>query len=47
MYVVFQKKGEKCEKGQIFENLVENVQDLKIFLKTAGDCMQILHAINC
>ena len=27
------------KKGKIFENLVKNVQNLKIFLKSAGDCM--------
>ena len=27
------------KKGQIFENLGKNVQNLKIFLKSADDCM--------
>ena len=38
------KKGKK---GKIFENLGKYVQNLKIFLKRAGGCMQLLHAINC
>ena len=33
--------------GKIFESLDKNLQNLKIFLKRAGDCMQLLHAINC
>ena len=28
------------KKGKIFENLGKNIQNLKIFLKSAGDCMQ-------
>ena len=35
------------KKGKIFESLGKNVQSLKIFLKRADDCMQLLHAINC
>ena len=27
--------------------LGKNVQDLKIFWKKAGDCVRLLHAINC
>ena len=41
MHAIFQKKG------KIFEYLGKNVQNLKIFGKRAGDCMQLLHAINC
>ena len=37
----------KSKKGKIFEYLGKNVQNLKIFLKRASDCMQLLHAINC
>ena len=29
----------KVKKGKTFENLGKNVQNLKIFLKRAGDCM--------
>ena len=36
------KKGKK--KGKIFENLGENVQNLKIFWKRSGDCVLLLHA---
>ena len=35
----------KAKKGKIFENLGENVQNLKIFLKRAGDCMRLLYVI--
>ena len=42
-----QKKGKKkAKKGKIFENLGKNVQNLKIFWKRAGDCMQLLHTIS-
>ena len=41
MHAIFQKKG------KIFEGLSKNVQNLTIFLKRAGDCMQLSHAINC
>ena len=48
MLAIFQRKGNKTDKkGKIFENLGENVQNLKIFLKRAGDCLQLLHATNC
>ena len=41
------QKGQKnVKKGQIFENLDKNVQNLKIFFKGAGDCVGLLHAIN-
>ena len=47
----FQKKGKKgqkmLKKGNLFENLGKNVQNLKIFLKRAGDCVRLSHAINC
>ena len=41
----FAKKGEKrggktLKKGEIFENLGKNVQNLKIFQQSVGDCMQ-------
>ena len=35
------------KKGKTFENLGKNVQNLKIFLKRAGDCLQLLPALNC
>ena len=48
MHVIFQNKGNKMlKKGKIFENLGKHVQNLKIFWKKAGDCVQLLHAINC
>ena len=37
----------KTKKDKIFEDLGKNVQNLKIFWKRAGDCVQLLHAINC
>ena len=38
---IFQKKDKTLfKKGQIFENLGKNVQNLKIFSKRAGDCMR-------
>ena len=38
---IFQKKGkEMLSEGKMFENLGSNVQNLKIFWKKAGDCMQ-------
>ena len=38
---IFQKKGkEMLKKSKIFQNLGQNVQNLKIFWKRAGDCMQ-------
>ena len=41
MGAIFQKKGkEMLNKGKIFENLGENVQNLKIFWKKPGECMQ-------
>ena len=51
----FQKKGKKgqticskrAKKYKIFESLGKHVQNLKMFLKRAGDCMQLSHAINC
>ena len=40
MHAVFKKKGKKMfKKGKTFENLGKNVQNLKIFLKRAGDCV--------
>ena len=33
--------------GKIFENLGKNVQNLEIFGKRAGDCVQLSHTINC
>ena len=37
----FSEKGQRnVEKGKIFENLGKNVQNLKMFLKKAGDCMR-------
>ena len=54
MYAIFQKKSKKGQKmlkkgrkDKIFENLGKNIPNLKIFRKTAGDCVQLLHAINC
>ena len=37
------ESGHACDfskKGEISENLGKNVQNLKIFLKSAGDCMR-------
>ena len=42
MHDISQKKGKNVKKG----NLCKNVQNLKIFLKRAGDCVQLSHAIN-
>ena len=42
-----QKESRGVNKGNIFENLGKNVQNLKIFSKKARDCMQLMHAINC
>ena len=51
MSAIFQKKSKKMlKKGKIFEDLYKNVQNLKkkkIFWKRAGECMRLLHAINC
>ena len=51
MHAIFQKKGKKgkkmFKKGKIFENLGQNVQNLKIFWKRAGYYMQLLLALNC
>ena len=48
MHAMFQKKAKKKgQKGNIFENLGQNMQNLKIFWKRAGDCMQLSHVINC
>ena len=39
------KKGQQyVKKGKIFENLGKNVQNLKIFWKRAGGCVQLSHA---
>ena len=35
------------KKGKIFENFGKNEQNLEIFCKRAGDCVQLSHAINC
>ena len=44
----FQKMGKKkmLRKGKKFENLGKNVQNLKIFSRRAGDCVQSSHVIN-
>ena len=42
-----QKRAENAKKSKIFENLAKIEQNLKIFWKSACDCMQLLHAINC
>ena len=42
-----EKEQKNVKKGRIYENLGTNVQNLKIFWKMAGDCVQLLHAINC
>ena len=48
MRAISQKKGKKrLKKGKLFENLGKNVQNLKISFKKAGDCMRLLHTINC
>ena len=58
MHAILQKKDKKgtkkkyiyikrAKKSKIFENFGQNVQNLKIFWKRAGDCMWLLHAINC
>ena len=50
MRATFRKKGKKglknFEKAKIIENLGKNVQNLKTFLKRAGDCVLLSHAIN-
>ena len=40
--VRFSEKAKK--KNKMFENLGKNVQNLKIFWKRAGDCVQLSHA---
>ena len=48
MRAVFQKKGKKMFKmGKIFENLGENIQNLKTFWKVASVCVRLSHVINC
>ena len=48
MHVIFQKKGKKMsKKGKIFKNLGKNIQNLTMFWKRAGDCVRLLHALNC
>ena len=50
MCAIFQKKSKKMlKKGKIFEDLCKNVQNLKKKKnwKRAGECMRLLHAINC
>ena len=48
MRAISQKKGKKrLKKGKLFESLGKNVQNLKISFKKAGDCMRLLHTINC
>ena len=43
-----QKNVKRAKKGKIFENILgKNVQNLKIFLKRARDCVQLSHVINC
>ena len=38
---IFEKNGkEMLKKDKIFENLGKNVQNLRIFLKGAGDCVK-------
>ena len=37
----------RAKKGKVFENSWKNVQNLKIFWKRKGDCMWLLHGINC
>ena len=37
----------RAKKGKIFENFGKNVQNLKIFWKRVGDCIWLLHIINC
>ena len=43
MRAIFQKKSKKGQKnvknGKIFENLCQDVQNLKIFCKREGDCV--------
>ena len=43
----FRKRGKNFKKGNLFENLGKNVQNLKIFWKKADDCVQLSHAIIC
>ena len=41
MGAIFQKKDkEMLKKGKLFKNLGQNVQNLKIFCKRAGDYMR-------
>ena len=38
---------ERRKNSKIFENFGKIVQNLKIFLKRAGDYMQLSYRINC
>ena len=41
MHIIFQEKGTKIlKRWKILENLGKNVQNLKIFWKRAGKCIQ-------
>ena len=37
----------RAKKGKVFENLGKNVKNMKIFWTGAGDCIQLLHILNC
>ena len=52
MRAIFQEKGKKMfkknKKGKKYLKIFDkNVQNLKIFKKRAGDCLKLLHVINC
>ena len=48
MCAIFKKWVKKnVKKGEKIENFGKNVQNLKIFWKRPGDCMRLLHTINC
>ena len=43
----FRKMAKNVKKGQSIGKLSENIQNLKIFWKGPGDCMQLSCTINC
>ena len=48
IHAIFQKKAKNVKKmGKIFKNMGKNIQNLKIILKKARECMRLSHTINC
>ena len=43
MRLIFRKRAKR---GNISKNLDKNKQNLKIFCKRAGDCVELSHATN-